>query len=398
MAVGLTAVEWLETDLAAMVERGEIPGALVRIERAGSTLADVRVGFQDVAARTPLADDAIFRLYSMSKPITSVAVMRLAEQGRLALEDPANRYLPEFSDMRVYAGGGLDNMRTVPVNRPITIADLLSHSAGIAYHFTGETPVHQYYRRNGVMRDTPVGRLPGDGPPARSLDELVARIGKAPLLRQPGEGFDYSYSTTMLGAVIERAAGQRLDLALRGLVFEPLEMTDTGFFVEDADLPRLVTNYAALPGGLVPIETPEGSEYRNHDRLLDGGGALGGTLSDYLNFCRMLADGGVFRDRRLLGDDSLKAMMTPRVRAEAPPLSIDFGYGFALGDAASEASGLQPAGTASWGGSASTYFFVDPKAKATALLMTHMLVMPPIETSNILRKLVNRAAMALIGR
>jgi len=341
---------------------------------------------------------SIFRLYSMSKPITSVAIMMLAEQGLLSLDDPAERFLPEFSHMRVYESGGVDDMVTVPIKRPITIADLLSHSSGITYHFAGVTPVHQYYRQLGVMRDTPVGRMPQDGPPAHSLDELVARIGNAPLLRQPGEGFDYSYSTTMLGAIVERVTGQRLDIALQTLILDPLEMADTGFFVADGNLPRLVTNYAALPGGLMPIETAEGSEYRNRDRLLDGGGALAGTARDYLNFCRMLTEGGSFKGRRLLGEDSLRAMMTPRVRAEMPPLSISFGYGFALGDQASEASGLQPAGTASWGGSASTYFFVDPAAGAIALLMTHVLVAPPLETSTNLRKLVNRTATALIRR
>ena len=392
------AAEQLRAELSGMVERGEIPGAIVRIEQDGETLADIRVGYQDVAAKTPLADDAIFRLYSMSKPVTSVAIMMLAERGLLSLDDPASRFLPEFADPRVYESGGVDDMVTVPMTRAPTIADLLSHSSGITYHFAGVTPVHQYYRRHGVMRDTPVGRMPQDGPPARTLDELVARVGKAPLLHQPGERFAYSYSTTMLGAIVERATKQRLDSALQALIFDPLQMTDTGFFVEDADLSRLVTNYVALPGGLTPIETAEGSEYRDHTRLLDGGGALAGTTADYLNFCRMLVGGGAFQGRRLLAEDSVRAMMVPRVVADMPPMSISFGYGFALGDATSEAAGLQPAGTASWGGSASTYFFVDPKAKATALLMTHVLAMPPVETGVVLRKLVNGAALGLIER
>ena len=392
------AAEQLRAELSGMVERGEIPGAIVRIEQDGETLADIRVGYQDVAAKTPLADDAIFRLYSMSKPVTSVAIMMLAERGLLSLDNPASRFLPEFADPRVYESGGVDDMVTVPMTRAPTIADLLSHSSGITYHFAGVTPVHQYYRRHGVMRDTPVGRMPQDGPPARTLDELVARVGKAPLLHQPGERFAYSYSTTMLGAIVERATKQRLDSALQALIFDPLQMTDTGFFVEDADLSRLVTNYVALPGGLTPIETAEGSEYRDHTRLLDGGGALAGTAADYLNFCRMLVGGGAFQGRRLLAEDSVRAMMVPRVVADMPPMSISFGYGFALGDATSEAAGLQPAGTASWGGSASTYFFVDPKAKATALLMTHVLAMPPVETGVVLRKLVNGAVLGLIER
>ena len=301
-----SATEKLKADLSGMVERGELPGAIVRIEQDGRTLADIRVGYQDVASQTALADDALFRLYSMSKPVTSVAIMMLAEQGLLRLDDPASRFLPELAEMRVYESGELDDMKTVAARRPITIADLLSHSSGITYHFAGVTPVHQYYRQNGVMRDTPVGRTPQDGPPARTLDELVARIGKAPLLHQPGDRFAYSYSTTMLGAIAERATGKRLDQALRRMIFDPLAMTDTGFFVEDADLPRLVTNYAALPGGLMPIETPETSEYRDRARLLDGGGALAGTTADYLNFCRMLVDGGVFQGRRLLAEDSVR--------------------------------------------------------------------------------------------
>jgi len=395
--VDQVAAAHLRTDLAGMVERGELPGAIVRIEQDGNTLADVRVGYQDVATKAPLAEDAIFGLYSMSKPITSVAIMMLAEQGRLSLGDPASRFLPEFAEMRVYESGGVDDMRTVPIRRPITIADLLSHSSGITYHFTGLTPVHEFYRRHGVMRDTPVGRMRQDGAPARSLDELVARIGKAPLLCQPGERFAYSYSTTLLGAVVERATGQRLDVALQAMIFDPLEMIDTGFFVEDADLPRLVTNYAALPSGLIPIETPERSEYRNHDRLLDGGGALAGTTRDYLNFCHMLV-GGVFKGRRLLSADSLREMMIPRVKTDMPPPPLPFGYGFALGDAETEAAGLLPEGSASWGGSASTHFFVDPKARATALVMTHVLVAPPLETGAVLHKLVTRTALDLIER
>ena len=145
----------LRADLTGMVERGELPGAIVRIEQDGETLAHVRVGYQDVASKTTLAEDSIFRLYSMSKPITSVAIIMLAEQGLLSLDDPASRFLPEFAEMRVYESGSVDDMVTVPAKRPITIADLLSHSAGITYHFAGLTPVHDYYRRHGVMRNTP---------------------------------------------------------------------------------------------------------------------------------------------------------------------------------------------------------------------------------------------------
>ena len=211
--------------------------------------------------------------------------MMLVEQRKLALDDPAEKYLPEFRNMRVYASGGVDDMVTVPLKRPITIEDLLTHNSGIVYHFNGNTPVHQYYRKHGVMRDTPVGRSPDDGPPARSLDELVARIGKAPLLHQPGEGFVYSYSTTVLGAVIERVTGKKLDRALHDMLFGPLGMKDAGFFVSDSKLDRFTTLYNAAANGIEPIEQPGTSDYRDRSRLLDLvrlrlGGRLGLLLDD----------------------------------------------------------------------------------------------------------------------
>lgn len=212
----------LRTDLEAAVAAGRIPGAIAIIVKGDQRLADVTVGYNDIAAEEPLRHDAIFRLYSMSKPITSVAIMMLAERGKLRLDDPVAKFLPEWRDMRVYVSGGLDDMVTEPVSRPITIADLLTHTAGITYHFTGDTPVHLYYRKYGVMRDTPVGRLPGDGAPAQTLDELVARLGRAPMLHQPGETFAYSYSTTVLGAVIERASGEKLDQFLKAHLLGPL--------------------------------------------------------------------------------------------------------------------------------------------------------------------------------
>jgi CubicO group peptidase (beta-lactamase class C family) len=375
------------------VDARAIPGAIVIIARNGKVLADVTVGWLDVEKRVPLPRDAIFRLYSMSKPITSVAIMMLVERGKLRLDDPAEKYLPEFSNMRVYVSGGVDDMVTEPVRRPITIADLLTHSSGITYHFTGNTPVHQFYRKYGVMRDTPVGRMPTDGTPAHSLDELVARIGKAPLLLQPGTQFAYSYSTTMLGAIIERVSGQRLDRFLEAHLFRPLGMKHSGFFIDDSQLPKFTVLYQSGKDGITVNEQPAKSDYRDRNRLLDGGGAIAATADDYLRFAEMLANGGTLHGRRILSEASVDAMFTPRVKmAGLGPQAMMFGYGFSIGDEASAASGMQPAGTASWSGSGNTYFFVDRRRKAVALLMTHVL-----GSAGAARVDVNRAAMQLIG-
>jgi CubicO group peptidase (beta-lactamase class C family) len=389
-----------QTQLRARLERlvaeGRIPGATVMIAQNSRTLADVTAGYRDVEARAPLFRDSIFRLYSMSKPITSVAILMLAEQGKLALDDPAEKYLPEWRDMRVYVSGGMADMVTEPVERPITIGDLLTHTSGITYHFTGSTPVHQYYREHGVMRDTPVGRTPEDGPPARNLDELVARLGQAPMLNQPGQEFAYSYSTTVLGAVVERASGERLDRFLERHLFGPLGMDHTGFFVRDPDLPHFTTLYTAGLDGLAVTELPARSDYRDPNRLLDGGGAIAGTADDYLRFAQMLANGGSLDGTRILSEESVAAMLVPRVRIGGPGADTAwFGYGLALGTAQSERDGGLPAGGGSWSGSGNTYFFIDPRRRGVALLMTHFL--GGAEVQRDLRGLVDRSYYLLAG-
>jgi CubicO group peptidase (beta-lactamase class C family) len=386
----------LRSELERLVADGVIPGATVMIARDGRTLAEVTVGYRDVEARAPLGQDSIFRLYSMSKPITSAAILMLVERGKLALDDPAEKYLPEWRDMRVHVSGGLEAMVTEPVERPVTIADLLTHTSGITNHFTGNTPVHQYYRKFGVMRDTPVGRTPEDGPPARDLDELVARLGKAPMLHQPGREFAYSYSTTVLGAVIERASGERLDRFLTRHLFGPLGMEDTGFFVADADLPRFTPLYTAGSGGLAITELPARSDYRDPARLLDGGGAIAGTADDYLRFAQMLANGGAIDGIRILSEESVAAMLIPRVRIGGlGQEAVWFGYGLALGTPDSEQEAGLPAGGGSWSGSGNTYFFIDPKRRGVALLMTHFLGGAEVQSD--LRDLVNRSYYRLVG-
>jgi CubicO group peptidase (beta-lactamase class C family) len=359
------------------VDDGAMPGAVALIARDDEVLASAVIGFRDIAESKTMTRDTIFRLYSMSKPITSVAIMMLVEDGSLALDQPVEKILPEFSNMRVYVSGTLEDMTTVPVERPMTIRDLLLHKSGVTYHFTGTTPAHQYYRKYGVMRDTPVGRTPEDGEPAHSLDELVARLGKAPMLHQPGTTFAYSYSTTVLGAVVERVSAQSLDRFLEARIFKPLGMTDTGFFVDDDDLDRFVTNYMMIADGLQEIESPENSDYRDHGRLLDGGGAIAGTADDYFRFARMLANEGEFDGVRLLSPASVRDMFRPQAVIEGLGPEIGFGFGFAVGDESTEKSGMMPAGTVGWSGSGNTYFWLDPDADEIVVFMTQVITPPP---------------------
>jgi CubicO group peptidase (beta-lactamase class C family) len=388
----------LRGDLQALVDEGAMPGAVAFIADRDAVIEKVVVGYRDLAESKPMTEDTIFRLYSMSKPITSVAVMMLVEDGALTLDQPADEILPEFRDIRVYESGTLDDMVTVPADRPVTIRDLLTHTSGITYHFTGTTPVHQYYRKYGVLRDTPVGRTPADGEPAHSLDELVARIGKAPMLHQPGAEFAYSSSTTVLGAVIERVSGKRLDVLLQERVFNPLGMADTGFFIEDSDLDRFVTNYMMTDSGLQEIESPEDSDYRDHGRLLDGGGAIAGTARDYLRFVGMLANGGELDGNRLLSGETVKELFRPHARIKGLGPEVDFGFGFAIGDDSTAESDMMPAETVGWSGSGNTFFWLWPESGKAVVFMTQVITPPEFyETSQRFRIVVNDVVNELLA-
>lgn len=371
----------LTGQLDALVQNGTMPGSVTYIVEQGKPVFHYVNGYRDVDSQIPMTDDTLFRWYSMSKPVTSVAIMLLQEQGKLAVTDPIEKYIPAFADVRVYESGTLDDMVTVPPVRSMTLADLLAHKSGVTYHFTGTTPVHQYYRKYGVKRNTPVGALPTDGEPAKDLQELTDRLAKAPLLHQPGERFTYSYSTTLLGRVVEVVSGQRLDDYLAEAVFAPLGMKDTSFFVMGDDLNRFVTNYLMTDSGLKVIETAENTDYKDQTRLLDGGGALAGTAQDYLAFATMLANSGEYQGKRFLSEASVNSLFAHSIDItgwgnEAP---IGFGYGFAIGSKATETMPFMPNGTYGWAGSGNTVFWVDPATHSLVVFMTQVITPPPFD-------------------
>jgi CubicO group peptidase (beta-lactamase class C family) len=375
----IKGLEQLPERFEQLVKDGVMPGAITMVAQDGQLLHKSVVGYQDIESKTPLTEHSIFRLYSMSKPVTSVAIMMLVEQGKLSLADPVEKFIPEFKNARVYVAGDLEQMETEPLARSITIEDLLAHKSGITYHFTGKTPVHQYYRKHGVKRDTPVGSLPTDGEPAKDLKTLANRLAKAPLLNQPGERFTYSYSTTLLGRIIEIISNEPLDSFLSRTVFVPLKMRHTGFFVTGDALDDFMTNYVMTENGLKVIETSENTDYRDASRLLDGGGALAGTAEDYLRFAMMLANLGELNGERLLTEESVTRLFTPSITIEefGTDYPIEFGLGFALGDAQTQKHNFMPAGTFGWAGSGNTLFWVDPQRKQAVLFMTQVITPPP---------------------
>lgn len=383
-----------------MIAAGELPQAVVLIEQHGTPLIQFTTGYADVASRTPIRRDAIFRLYSMSKPITTVAVMQLVEQGKVNLDTPVGEVLPQLASLRVWDGTDAYPPQTVPAMRPFTILDLLTHTSGITYEFMGNSPVHRFYREHGVGRVTGASSGKEQAEPARTLDELVTRLGSAPLLHQPGERFSYGFSTTVLGAVIEKVSGQSLDEYLQQHIFTPLEMKDTSFVVSDTQTSRLVTGYLATDKGLAVFDAPATSEYRDPARLRDGGGALAGTLEDYRHFAEMLSRKGEWHGHRVISEKSANLMFSVRLRTGGGEhLDSPFGLGLAIGDAGTEARGGLPVGAGSWSGSANTYFFVDPVHDAVAILMTNELTPGAFDARTWrLREALDEAALAVIDR
>lgn len=365
-------LEALDSVLAEKVANQGLPNSVLLMSVNGQQQWRSQHGVLDIEQQNVLPDNALYRLYSMSKPITSVAIMQLAERGKLALNDEVSRYLPAFANTQVYLAGDLNDMQFEPQRRPMTIRDLLSHSSGLTYHFTGNTPVHQYYRKNGVKRFTPVGSQPGDAPAAPDLATLVQRLADAPLLSQPATRFDYSYSTTVLGRIVEVVSGLNLEDYLQTNILQPLAMRDSSFFVTGERLDRFVSNYVMAEAGLKRIENRVNTDYQDLTRLLDGGGALASSAADYLRFASMLANGGSLDGVKILEPRSVYRMYYPEVNIEWQ-VTYPFGLGFAIGNEASEQAGKMPAGMYGWSGSGNTHFFVDPELHLAVVVMTQVI-------------------------
>jgi CubicO group peptidase (beta-lactamase class C family) len=356
------------------VEPGKIAGCQVVVSRRGQVAHATVLGRADRERQVPSADDTIYRIYSMTKPVTAVAAMMLYEEGRFQLDDPISRLMPEFAGQRVFTGGGYGAVATEPAVRDITFRDLLTHTSGLTYGFMQATPVDAIYREQKI-------ELPGADEP---LADVVARLARVPLIAQPGAEWNYSVSIDVLGHLIAVISGQPFDAFLRERILGPLGMTDTDFSVPPGKVDRFAASYGKGADGRPRLlEDRETSPFLSPPKAPSGGGGLVGTARDYMRFAQMLLARGALGPQRLLGRKTVElmtmnhlggdmaAMGQPRF-AESTYHGIGFGLGVSVQLDPAKAQIMGSPGEFAWGGMASTAFFIDPREDIAVVLMTQL--------------------------
>jgi len=358
------------------LDTGKLPCALTLVERNGHVAHSSALGHMDLERKRPLQEDTIFRIYSMTKPLTSLALMMLVEEGRISLDDPVHRYIPQWRELGVYEGGFIGGFRTKRTSAPMRVVDLMRHTSGLTYGFQQRTNVDAAYRKLHL----------GEIPTAVSLEQMIDELAKVPLEFSPGSAWNYGISTDVVGYLVGKVSGQPFEQFLRSRILDPLGMTDTDFMVPAAKASRFAACYAATPkGGMVLQDDPQTSFFLKPPTFVSGGGGLVSTAADYLRFCRMLLNGGELDGVRLVSPKTLELMSHNHLPGgkDLPDLAVSLfseityaGVGFGLGFAVSvsPARGLLPGspGDISWGGLASTYFWVDPREQLIVIFMTQL--------------------------
>ena len=372
-----------ETGVAA----GRIGGAVAAILRRGEIAYFEAVGYRDKAVGDAMAKDAIFRIYSMTKPLTSVAAMILVERGQMLLGDPVSKYLPSFANQQVAVSEpGSSELKLERVRRPATIQDLLRHTSGLVYDSLFETtPVKRLYREADISTAR------------ENLTEKIDRLGRLPLAHQPGEVFEYGYSTDVLGRVIELVSGRTLDRFIADEITRPLGMVDTAFSVPASEAHRLAEPVADGTGKIPALR-----KVLEPPLMLSGGGGMVGTTADYLRFCRMLLNGGELDGVRILGSKTVAYMTADHLGAKRRDNStgrylLGAGHGFGLGFSIRLADGESDmpgsAGDYSWGGYAGTQFWIDPREQLIAVMM----IQQPSEFTDYWRLFRNLVYQAIVA-
>ncbi len=399
------------------VDEGKIPGYLALIARRGKAAYLHRYGLRDVEAGLPVEDDTIFRIYSMTKPITSVAVLTLYERSLLHLDDPASEYIPGFGELEVYASGDEKSLRTIPAEREMSIRDLLTHTSGLTYGHMHAHPVDAMYRQRRFFEDAEM-----------TLEDFAAGLSELPLLFSPGTRWSYSVATDVLGCIIEVISGKRLDQYFADEILAPLGMVDTAFTIARDKVERFAANYERDGDGFRLIDQPSESSYLRQPKLPSGGGGLISTASDYLRFAQMLLNKGEFKGARILGRRTVELMTSNHLpggcdlanmgyslysetRSEGVGMGLGArhnlrrggartetrheGVGFGLGGSVlldpAAAQILASPGEFAWGGAASTFFWIDPREEMTAIFLTQLLPSSSYPIRRELRVLANQA-------
>lgn len=371
-------LERLQESMQGYIERGQTPGVVTLVYRHGE-VADLRMlGVRDLQSGAPMTRDTIFRIYSMTKPITSVAALILVEEGRLRLNEPVAKWLPELEKVKVLKRPDGPLAEVEALETPITLRHLLTHTSGLAYDFTAQGPL-----RAALTGQELTGASHKDMTP----DEFMRRLGALPLRSQPGTRWHYSLASDVLGILVERASGMPFAGFLRTRIFEPLGMKDTAFFVPEEKRGRFSVNYYNDPksGELKVLDHPERSTFSSPPAYASGGGGLVSTIDDYLSFSRMLLEGGTLGGVRILSRKTVELMTSSALTPEErDPGNVDartrrafagqtFGLGVRVVEDIGLAAGIGSAGAHGWGGAAGTLYFIDPQEALVAIFMTQVM-------------------------
>jgi len=382
--VGLSAdrLARIGTVFQEHVDAGRIAGAMGMVIRNGQVAYQEEWGFRDLEARDPLEADDLFRIYSMTKPITAVAVMMLWEEGKFALGDPIGRYIPELARVQVAKlreGATVSNLKTEMPGRPVSIEDLLRHTSGLTYGIFSNTPVDSMYRRANLLG-------------AENLEEMMKGLGDIPLIAQPGTRWIYSVSSDVLGRLVEVVSGMPFDEFLRTRIFEPLEMRDTGFYAPAQAHDRLTRTYrhTDAQGTLALSDTVA---FASPVTLFSGGGGLVSTAHDYARFTQMVLNGGALNGTRILGRKTVDFMRMDHLGdVEGPGAGNGFGLGFAVKEGVNALP--TSVGTLYWGGMHGTSFWIDPEEKLIGIFMIQIY---PNRSTNFAQQFQQLVYSALVG-
>lgn len=382
------------------IEPGKIAGTVALVARRGQIAHFSALGLRDRERKTPMTEDTVFRILSMTKPLTSLAMMMLIEEGRCSLTDPVHRYIPEWEQLRVYRYGKYGEFTTDPVRRPMNIHDLLTHTSGLTYGWLYRDSVDSAYRRVGIS-----GGVPGETRSTATLGDMAAKLSHMPLLFSPGTRWNYSMATDVVGYLVQVISGQRFDEFLRARILEPLGMRETAFSVPQGCADRFAACYRKKPDAMMALEDdPTTSPYLGEQTFFSGGAGLVSTAADYSRFCQMLLGGGQYQGTRLIGRKTLELMtlnqlpggqdlssMTTGAFTETTYEGVGFGLGFAVVMDLAKRMTHGSVGEYYWGGAASTTFWIDPKEDLYVILLAQLMPSAAYNLRGQMRSLVYSA-------